>query len=940
MKGAPGGARRPPYPDLYPAVMSHDSLLIPLIRRLAASAIAALCALAITVGVMSYLTWQSMLWVRHTNRVQAAGTRTLDLALNREASVNEYLIANDTAVLVMDRQAKPAITRALDTLRLLTADNPGQQARLADIRAAVREWDRSYVERILHARDSAERVRIGHEQRAGTAAFSRVRTSIESFLDAEAVLHARRSQRNSMWRAAEILLVGFESFVILAVLVYMRRELLTHAGRALEQQNQLEEQAVELEAQAAEQEMLTADLQVANQELTDAGMEQEALTADLELANHELIEAARAAESARDMAVRLEERYRVLFESNPVPLWVFDEETLRFLAVNKAAIAQYGYSAEEFLSMTIEQVRPAEDLPKLRAALAMMTPELLHSRGWRHLRKDGSEIQTESLSNRIEFEGRPACIVLSMDVTERMAAEAALEESNTILGAVVDDSPLAIVIAEADLTITRWNDAAVKQFGWTAEEAIGQSLMMLIPEDRRQEFLEQRRRLEHGAIVTNFETQRIRRDGTVRDVNISKCALYKGGKLNGLVSIISDSTDRKRLEAQYRQAQKMEAVGQLAGGVAHDFNNLLTVIISYSQMLLADIAEDGTARADVMEIKRAAERAALLTKQLLAFSRQQVLRPQNLDLNLVIGQLEQMLRRLLREDISIVLTLDPELGAVAADPGQIEQIVMNLVVNARDAMPNGGRLSIETRNVSFDSPYQVRASEAQLDAGAYVVIAVSDNGTGMSAQVQARIFEPFFTTKRMNEGTGLGLSTVYGIVKQSGGYITVYSEIGHGTTFKIYLPRVDSVIDATAADDSATMHTTRGGETVLIVEDDDALRTVACRALQQCGYEVLVASNGSEALEQCSRHEGGLHLVVTDMVMPEMSGIELAESIALSYPEIKVLLMSGYTRDETARRGIASERYAFLEKPFTPAKLASRVRELLDGRTRVGMQIA
>ena len=920
--------------------MSQDSLLVPLIRRLAASAIAALCALAITVGVMSYLTWQSMLWVRHTNQVQAAGTRTLDLALNRQATISEYLIANDTAVLAHERQARQAMARVLDTLALLTIDNPDQQDRIARIRAAVREWDRTYIDRVLHARDSVERLRIGQEERAGTPTFGEVRTSLESFLAAEAVLHARRSQRNSMWRAGEVLLVAFEALVILAVLIYMRRELLAQAARTLEQQTLLEEQAVELEAQAAEQEMLTADLQVANQELTDAGMEQEALTADLELANHELVETARAAESARDEAVHLKERYRLLFESNPVPLWVFDAKTLRFLAVNDAAIAQYGYTEREFLSMTIEQIRPPEDVPKLRSALATLTPELMHSRGWRHLRKDGSEIQTESLSNHIEFEGRPAFIVLSMDVTERMAAESALEASNTILGAVVDDSPLAIVITDPDLTINRWNDAAVKQFGWTADEAIGQSLMMLIPEEHRQEFLEQRRRLEEGAIVTNSETQRVRRDGSVRDVNISKCALKKDGRLSGLVSIISDSTDRKRLEAQYRQAQKMEAVGQLAGGIAHDFNNLLTVIISYSQMLLADIAEDGSSRADVMEIKRAAERAALLTKQLLAFSRQQVLRPQNLDLNLVIGELEQMLRRLLREDINIVLTLDPELGAVAADPGQIEQIVMNLVVNARDAMPSGGRLSIETANVSFDSPYQVRASEAQLDAGAYVVIAVSDNGSGMSAQVQARIFEPFFTTKRMNEGTGLGLSTVYGIVKQSGGYITVYSEIGHGTTFKIYLPRVDSMADAAAADELATMHTTSGGESVLIVEDDDALRTVACRALQQCGYEVLVSSNGAEALEQCSRHEGGLHLVVTDMVMPEMSGIELAESIALSYPEIKVLLMSGYTRDEAARRGIASERYAFLEKPFTPTKLATRVRELLDGRPRVGMQPA
>jgi two-component system, cell cycle sensor histidine kinase and response regulator CckA len=921
--------------------MTQASPLIPLIRNVVASVVAALAALVLTVGVMTYFTWQSTLWVRHTREVQSTGTRALDLALDRHSSIGAYLVTSDSAVLDSGRNAQAALPHEIETLARLTRDNPAQQSRLALVATAIREWDSTYVQRVLDARDSVERTRIGREEKAGTAAFMKVRSSMESFLNAEAALYVQRVQQNTRWRAAEVVLVGIEALVILIALVYVRRELLSQAARTLEQQTQLEEQAVELEAQAAEQEMLAADLQVANQELTDAGMEQEALTADLELANHELIEAALAAEKARDAALVLEERYRLLFDSNPAPIWVFDEETLRFLAVNEATTVQYGYSAEEFLAMTIEQIRPPEDVPKLRAALATITPELMHSRGWRHLRKDGSEIQTESLSHHIEFAGRPAFIVLSMDVTERMAAEAALEESNTILGAVVDDSPLAIVIAAPDLTINRWNEAAEKQFGWTAEEAVGQSLFILIPEDRRQEFAEQRTRLEAGAVVTNFETQRLRRDGTLRDVNISKCALRSGGELSGIVSIISDSTDRKRLEAQYRQAQKMEAVGQLAGGVAHDFNNLLTVIISYSQMLLSDIAEDSNARADVQEIKHAAERAALLTKQLLAFSRQQVLRPQILDLNLVIGGLEHMLRRLLREDISIVLTLDPELGAVAADPGQIEQIVMNLVVNARDAMPGGGRLSIETTNVSFDAPYQVRATEAQLAAGAYIVIAVSDNGSGMSAQVQARIFEPFFTTKRMNEGTGLGLSTVYGIVKQSGGYITVYSEIGHGTTFKIYLPRVDAAADSASVDDIASMHSTSGGETVLIVEDDDALRTVACRALRQCGYEVLVASDGAEALEHCSRHQGGLHLVVTDMVMPEMSGIELAESIALRYPEIRVLLMSGYTRDETARRGIASERYAFLEKPFTPSKLAARVRELLDGgHARAGMQPA
>jgi len=414
------------------------------------------------------------------------------------------------------------------------------------------------------------------------------------------------------------------------------------------------------------------------------------------------------------------------------------------------------------------------------------------------------------------------------------------------------------------------------------------------------------------------------------------------GAITHFVAIKKDTTERLQLEAQFRQAQKMDSVGQLASGIAHDFNNLLTVIISYSQMLLTDIGESSPSRADVQEIKRAAERAALLTKQLLAFSRQQVLRPQILDLNLVVSDLEQMLRRLLREDISIVLSLEAALGSVAADPGQVEQIVMNLAVNARDAMPNGGRLAIETANVVFESPYLLRASESPLEAGAYVMLAVSDNGSGMSPEVQARVFEPFFTTKRLHEGTGLGLSTVYGIVKQSGGHLAMYSEPEHGTIFKIYFPRVGSVADAQTRDEIAVLPATDGGETILMVEDDDALRTVACRALVQCGYEVLEASNGKAALRVCASHNGNVDLVVTDMVMPEMSGAELAECIAMNLPEVKVLLMSGYTRDEAARRGIASERYSFLEKPFTPAKLAARVRELLDGaRGRVpGLQSA
>ena len=902
--------------------MSETPRLIPLVRRLASSAIAALVALALTVAVMTLLTWQSSQWVKHTRQVQFAGARALDLALNRQASIDGYLLTDDTLMLALERRARPALQRELDTLTTLTIDNPQQQRQLELIDESVRAWDSTYANPILKSHDATERSRIGREQLAGAAAFAAVRSRVETLLEEEASLYAKRAQRNTLWRWGEVIVVGLEAIVVLVVLMRLRRELLERATQLVEQQAQLEEQAIELEAQAAEQEMLTADLEVANQELTESAVE---------------------AEEARDAAVTLEERYRLLFDSNPAPMWVYDEETRRFLNVNRAAVRQYGYTTEEFLQMTLEDIRLPEDVPLLHEHAHPPDNELRESPGWRHRRKDGSLVRVDIFTHGVEFEGRRARIVIALDVTARELAETALNESTGILRAVVDDSPLAIVIYSPDLTINRWNKAAMLQFGWSAEEAIGRSILDIIPEEKRQEFSELRSRLEAGEVITNFETQGRRSDGLVRDVHMSQCALHdKRGLLTGFVGIYSDETERKRLEAQYRQSQKMEAVGQLAGGIAHDFNNLLTVIISYSQMLLADTSESSTGRSDVQEIKRAAERAALLTKQLLAFSRQQVLRPQILDLNLVIGDLEQMLRRLLREDIGIVLSLDPDLGTIAADPGQVEQIVMNLVVNARDAMPKGGRLAIETTNVDFETRYQLRAGEAPLEAGPYVMIAVSDNGMGMTPEVQARVFEPFFTTKRLHEGTGLGLSTVYGIVKQSGGHLAMYSEVGHGTIFKIYLPRVDATADTHTVDEGPAEPTTLGGETILIVEDDDALRTVACRSLVQCGYDVLEASDGQEALRMCAQHDGRIHLVVSDMVMPEMSGSELAERIAESFPEVRVLLMSGYTRDEAARRGIASERYSFLEKPFTPTKLAARVRELLDqARHRTpGMQSA
>ncbi len=513
-------------------------------------------------------------------------------------------------------------------------------------------------------------------------------------------------------------------------------------------------------------------------------------------------------------------------------------------------------------------------------------------------------------------------------------AEAELRDQADVLRAVIDDSPLAVIVLDLDLRIARWNPSAERVLGWSAEEVLGKSYAVVIPEDRLGEHAGLRADAIGGRTIMNVESRRRRKDGSLVDVGISVAALHRAdGGVRGFAVVLADITERLRLEARLRQTEKMEAVGQLAGGVAHDFNNLLTVITSYSGLLMGDLPPESEMRADVQQIDGAAKRAASLTRQLLAFSRQQVLRPQLLTLNGVVAGLEKLLRRLLREDIEMVIALDPGVGLVKADPGQVEQVLMNLAVNARDAMPRGGTLTIRTANVKLDESYAERRREVAVVPGRYVMLSVADTGTGMTAEVQERVFEPFFTTKAAGVGTGLGLSTVYGIVKQSGGYIWTYSEPGLGTAFKIYLPLVDVAEEVGESGKRKSATRLAGRETVLVAEDDSALRYVACRALRTFGYSVLEARNGREALGLCERYEGPIHLVLSDLVMPEMSGSELAERIAARHPGVKVLLMSGYAGDEAARMSILRAGDAFIEKPFAVDTLAARVREVLDGST-------
>jgi two-component system cell cycle sensor histidine kinase/response regulator CckA len=398
------------------------------------------------------------------------------------------------------------------------------------------------------------------------------------------------------------------------------------------------------------------------------------------------------------------------------------------------------------------------------------------------------------------------------------------------------------------------------------------------------------------------------------------------GRLVAIECIARDITGRRQLEDQFRQSQKMEAIGRLAGGVAHDFNNLLTVINGYSAQALDTLREGDPLRQEVEEINKAGERAASLTRQLLAFSRRQMLTPRVLTLNAIVSDMERMLRRILGEDVALVTRLDPSLESVHADPGQIEQVLLNLAVNARDAMPEGGRLLIETANVELDDTdaRQLRGAVP----GPYAMLAVSDTGCGMNAETQARIFEPFFTTKAPGVGTGLGLSTVFGIVKQSGGTIWVYSEPGKGATFKVYFPRVALQPESVAQ--RPVVKPAQGTETVLVVEDEDGVRKLIRSVLKRAGYTVLEARGGREALLLCQSHSGPVHLVITDVVMPLMSGRELVNHLTALRPEIKLLFISGYTDDATVQHGVHSPQTPFLQKPFTPGALTGIVRETLD----------
>jgi PAS domain S-box-containing protein len=507
--------------------------------------------------------------------------------------------------------------------------------------------------------------------------------------------------------------------------------------------------------------------------------------------------------------------------------------------------------------------------------------------------------------------------------------EAALRESVERFRQIAENIREAFFVVDLDTKQTIYVSPAWAEI-WRrpqreAYELPGVWIETLHPDDRAR--LQASRQLVATGETSTDTFRVVRPDGAVRWVRERTFPVKNdAGQVYRLVGLAEDITELKQTEQQLQQAQKMEAVGRLAGGVAHDFNNLLTVIASYSQLVLEDLPVGDPRRADLEEVQKAAHSASGLTRQLLAFSRQQVLAPMVLDLNEVVASAGKMLKRLIGEDIDLVTSLQEDIGAVKVDAGQMEQVLMNLAVNARDAMPDGGKLTIETKGVELE------AEETQLHrsmpAGSYVMIAMTDSGTGMREEVREHIFEPFFTTKAAGKGTGLGLATVYGIVQQSDGFIWCYSEIGQGTTFKIYLPRVVEAVSAPAA--PASGRSLRGNETILIAEDAPSVRDVAHQVLVRHGYHVLLAADGRAALELAQTHTGNIHMLLTDVIMPEMSGRQLADRLVKARPTVKILFCSGYTDDAIIRHGMLEPGLNYLQKPFTPESLARKVRDVLD----------
>jgi two-component system cell cycle sensor histidine kinase/response regulator CckA len=649
-------------------------------------------------------------------------------------------------------------------------------------------------------------------------------------------------------------------------------------------------------------------------DMTDRNRAEQELRQAAQQQNHYLKEAEQALRES-------EVRFRDIAEKIREVFWVTDAAKTQMLYISPAYEEIWGRTCASLYENPmsfLEAIHP-DDRERVLARMASQASGD-YDEVYRILRPDGSRRWIHDRAFPVHGPGGELVRMVgsAQDITELKQTEQALRESEGRYRSLFESAPDGILVADSQGTYVDVNPSGLSMLGYSRNELIGmKSADILAPKEFSRvdsALTEIKQGVEH-----RHEWQFRRKDGSVFDADVKATVMADGR----ILALVRDASERKRMEEELRQSQKMEAVGRLAGGVAHDFNNELGVILGYTELLMRQAG--AAQRGKLEQILKATQRATGLTRQLLAFSRKQIVDPKVLDLNARLSDLEKMLGRLIGEDIDLAIIPGADLGQVKADPGQLEQVVMNLCLNARDAMPDGGLLRIETANAELDAGHA--AGHEPIAPGHYVMLAISDTGGGIAKEILSKIFEPFFTTKAAGKGTGLGLATVYGIVKQAGGYVWVYSELGQGTTFKIYLPRIDEPAQAPETDE--TPMPSKGWETVLLVEDEGPLRAIARELLEEDGYRVIEAAGANEAIEMASRHPEPIHLLVTDVVMPGMNGRALFESLVSARPELRVVYMSGYTDDVIAHRGVFESGTVLLAKPFTALALLGRVRAAL-----------
>ncbi len=655
--------------------------------------------------------------------------------------------------------------------------------------------------------------------------------------------------------------------------------------------------------------------------------------------NAYLYEQARREIAERDQAEKAlresEEKYRLLVENAGEAILVVQDHMLKF--ANTKLFEMTGFTNDELVSEPLSEfIHPADrEMVLGRHEKRRQGMDVPPRYSFRVLSKSGDVRWVELNVAMIEWEGRPAALGFLSDITERKQAEEALRESQEYQQAMIATSPLAIFSLDPDGRVRSWNVAAERSFGWSEQEVLGEFLP-IVPEDQLDAFAALRMRVLEGETLHRLELTRRRKDGSPVEVSVSAAPIRDNkGRIEAIMAVLEDISDRKRaeeerekLEAQLRQSQKMEAVGRLAGGVAHDFNNMLSVIIGHAELAMTKVDPDSPLQEDLQQVHNAGQRSTAIIRQLLAFARKQIISPQVLDLNETVEGMLKMLRRLIGEDIELSWRPGANLWPVRMDPSQLDQILANLCVNARDAIDGVGKITIETGTVTFDEAYC--AAHHGFVPGDFVLLAVTDNGCGMDKDTLDNVFEPFFTTKGTDKGTGLGLATVYGIVKQNNGFINAYSEPGLGTTIRIYLPRHEGDSTKEIQKEESEETPSGQGETVLIVEDETPVLKLSQRLLQKLGYKVLTATTPSEAIRLAERHPGSIDLLMTDVVMPEMNGRDLAEMLHADHPAMKTLFMSGYTANVISYQGVLAEGVCFLEKPFSMTDIAAKVREALS----------